>query len=514
MTISCDGVSKQFGKLNPSKASGPDELPPRLLKTVAEEISPALTLLFQQSINSGVVPDQWRRALVTSIYKKGAKSDPSNYRPISLTCICCKVMEHIVLSHMAKHLSLHNILLDTQHGFRERLSTVTQLISSIHDWALNLEKRSQTDVILLDFSKAFDKVSHKHLSAKLDFYGIRGSTLNWINGFLANRQQAVVVNGKQSSWVKVTSGVPQGSVLGPALFLLYINDIQTNITSSIRLFADDSIMYRQIASPEDHRLLQQDLQTLAAWSQTWLMSFNISKCAVLNITRKRSPSSFQYTIFGQPLSTVKSHEYLGVTVSHDLLWNDHCEKTIKKANRTLGLLRRTLTPCTKEVKAKAYESLVRPRLEYASEAWNPSSQKMVNRLEQVQRAAARFVHRDYRRETPVTPMISSLGWDSLHHRRLLAQTATFYKIHHCLVNINFPPCVTTAHYFARTDHLLKYNIVQTTIDPYKYSFYPRCIRIWNNLPSQAVTAPSLLVFKSLAMPSIRTMLPPVGSRLL
>ena len=307
---------------------------------------------------------------------------------------------------------------DSQHGFRKHLSTVTQLITSIQDWATTLEQRGLTDVILLDFSKAFDKVSHQHLLAKLNYYGIRGSTLSWIHAFLANRSQSVSVNGQHSPWVDVTSGVPQGSVLGPVLFLLYINDIQDSIQSNIRLFADDSIVYREINSPDDQVKLQQDLQTLANWSKTWLMDFNIKKCAILSITRKRNPSSFPYSIHGKLLSRVKQHDYLGVTIAHDLNWNSHVQNIIKKSNRTLGLLRRTLAPCTKEVKVRAFESLVRPRLEYAAEAWNPYTSTLVDRLEQVQRAAARFVHADYRRTTSVTPLLHNIGWDPLNIRRL------------------------------------------------------------------------------------------------
>ena len=273
--VGIPGVEKQLAALNPSKACGPDELPPKLLKSVAHEIAPALAFLFQQSYNTGIIPTQWKRAIVTSIYKKGPKSDPSNYRPISLTCICCKVMEHIILSHIAKHLNDNNILLDSQHGFREKLSTATQLISVTHDWALTLHNRGQTDVIFLDFSKAFDKVPHHHLSTKLQFYGIRGRTVNWIRAFLSDREQAVSVNGTFSSWGRVTSGVPQGSVLGPVLFLLYINDIQDQVQSTMRLFADDSVIYRKICCQEDHFKLQQDMAVLADWSTKWLMHFNI-----------------------------------------------------------------------------------------------------------------------------------------------------------------------------------------------------------------------------------------------
>ena len=255
-------MKNSFGHLIPPK-HGPDELSPRLLRTVAHEFAPALCFLFQRSYDHGTVPSQWKQALVTGICKKGPKSDPADYRPISLTCLCCKVMEHIVLSHIAKHLSANKILLDSQHGFRQRLFTVTQLITLTHDWASTLQHRGQTDVILLDFSKAFDKVPHLRLSAKLNHYGIRDQTLDWIRSFLDNRTRAVSVNGTHSSWGKVSSGVPQGSVLGPALFLLYINDIQDHIQSTMRLFADDSIVYREIVRPEVHDILQQDLQALA-----------------------------------------------------------------------------------------------------------------------------------------------------------------------------------------------------------------------------------------------------------
>ena len=323
------------------------------------------------------------------------------------------------LSHIAKHLSANKFLLDSQHGFRQCLSTVTQLITLTHDLASTLQHRGQTDVILLDFSKAFDKVPHLRLSAKLNHYGIRGQTLDWIRSFLDNRTQAVSINGTHSSWGKVSSGVPQGSVLGPALFLLYINDIQDHIQSTMRLFADDSIVYREIVRPEDHDILQQDLQALADWSSTWLMQFNINKCAILTITMKRTPSHHQYKIFGETLERVDQRDYLGVTISHDLRWDVHCNKTKQKASRTLGLLRRTLSPCKQNVKAKAYRTLVRPQLEYASVTWNPYTLVGVNCMEQVQRAAARFVFGDYRRTTLVTPHINTLGWDLLHTRRIL-----------------------------------------------------------------------------------------------
>ena len=242
LQISPEGVFKQLSQLNPKKACGPDEIPARVLKEVSQSLSPWLSFIFQQSYECNIVPSDWSNALITAIFKKGNKSDPGNYRPISLTCICCKIMEHIILSHMSKHLSSNNIAIDQQHGFREKYSCETQLISAIHDWAKNINLCRQTDVILLDFSKAFDSVSHERLFAKLDFYGIRGKTLSWIKAFLSNRTQNVSVNGVLSSSRPVVSGVPQGSVLGPVLFILFINDISCSVQSNLRLFSDDCVL--------------------------------------------------------------------------------------------------------------------------------------------------------------------------------------------------------------------------------------------------------------------------------
>ena len=216
------------------------------------------------------------------------------YSPISLTYVGCEVIENIVLSHIAKHLGANCILLESQHGFREKLSSVIQLISSCHNWATTIQSRGKVDVVFLDFSKAFDRVPHRRLSVKLSYYGINVSTLTWIIEYLRNRVQAVSVNGSHSTWGNVTSGVPHSSVLGPALCLLYIDDIKKNIQSNMRLYADDIIVYREINSINDHDILQEDLDTLSVWTTTWLMDFNICKCAILPITKKRDTSFFQF----------------------------------------------------------------------------------------------------------------------------------------------------------------------------------------------------------------------------
>ena len=320
----CDVLS-QLRRLNPNKAHVPDELSPQLLKLVAVELAPALTIIFQQSYDQSSTPKDWNSAIATPIYMKGIKSDPSNNRPISFTCICCKIMEHIMPSHIAKHIAKNNIIINEQHGFRNKLSTITQLINT---WANTLNNKGQTDIIFLDFSKAFDKISHKFILSKLHYYGIRNHTLSWIGAFLYNHTQTTVVNGVHSSYVEATSGVTQGSVLGPMLFLLYIYNINNAITAQINLFADDCVLYRNIHNQNDQGILQIDLDTISSWAEKWLMGLNINKCSVLSITLKRNSIFHDYNILGAMLKRVTNHDYLGVTISSDLNWLRHLKKKL------------------------------------------------------------------------------------------------------------------------------------------------------------------------------------------
>ena len=206
---------------------------------------------------------------MTPIYKKRDRNLPANYRPISLTCVCCKILEHIICTHIRHHLDTHNILSKLQHGFRSKHSCVSQLTITMNDLLKHRDKRTQIDMAILDFSKAFDTVPHQRLLGKLSFYGIKGPLLNWIAAFLKDRHQRVVVEGMTSGEVPVDSGVPQGSVLGPLLFLLHINDLPNVVTSQVRLFADDCLLYRPIRSVVDQEGFQRDLEALEQWATTW-----------------------------------------------------------------------------------------------------------------------------------------------------------------------------------------------------------------------------------------------------
>ena len=319
-----DGIIKQLQKINPNKANGPDKVPARFLKETAMECGAMFHHLFCQSYQHGTLPSHWTHALVCPIYKKGKKSEPVNYRPVSLTAIPCKIMEHCIVSNIWSHLNKHSIITSKQHGFRRGMSCETQLIEATYDWTNILNKgKGQIDVILLDFSKAFDVVPHHRLLMKLYMYGITGKTHRWIEDFLGNRTQEVVVNGSKSECGMVKSGVPQGTVLGPLLFLIYINDIESQITSSISLFADDSALYRPIYSESDSLSLQEDIFKLQKWANTWQMAFNVNKCKLLRITyRKSSVIKYVYNMYqanalsdNSPLLALLARKHIGFTVS-------------------------------------------------------------------------------------------------------------------------------------------------------------------------------------------------------
>ena len=319
------------------------------------------------------------------------------------------------------HLETNNIMNDNQHGFRKKRSCETQLLEFVEELSENLASGFQTDVLVMDFAKAFDKVNHSLLVHKLSEYGIQGSINNWISDFLRDRRQAVVVNGCKSGFIPVTSGVPQGSVLGPCLFLAYINDLPDTLKARTRLFADDTATYSVVANIPDQMRLQEDLDKLARWEGKWEMEFHPKKCTSLPITRSREPLQYQYVLHGHNLETVSTVKYLGVTLSKDLTWKDHIENVCSKANKTLGFLRRNLKISSRKVKETAYKAYVRPCLEYASSVWDPHQHNHTNRIEAIQRRAARFVMRDYRRTSSVSTMLDELKWPLLERRRKAAR---------------------------------------------------------------------------------------------
>jgi len=389
----------------------------------------------------------------------------------------------------------HNILYRQQHGFRSKLSCETQLIEFVNDIVSNIRTSDQTDVFVMDFLKPIDKVSHRQLIWKLHRYGICGKTNTWIH-FLSNRQQTVVMEGATSSHVSVRSGVPQGSVLGTCLFLFYIiNDLPENISSTVRLFADDTITYIALNPKSNSNILQNDLDQLATCEKEWKMEFHSQKCQVIPLTRNKTKIHNKYTLNGHTLEICNSVKYLGVTITSDLRWNAHINNIATKANNTLGFLRRNLKVSFPKIKTQAYFSLVRPILEYFSPVWDPYTKYNINKLEMVQRRAVRYVTNNFHNTSSVSNMLFSLGWQSLAGRRADAKLYLLYKIVNGLVAIPAQNYLLPLSRTSRLHHTKSFIIPHSNCDYHRYSFFSHTIRFWNALPQYTVNSPTLDAFK-------------------
>ena len=493
LNLTVDGVSNLLHDLEVHKACGPDGISPCLLKETASSTAPMLTLIYQATLKQQRVPADWKKALVVPIFKKGVHTCPANYRPISLTCIPCKIFEHIIYSHIFKHLNTHNILSQEQHGFRKYHSCESQLITTIDDFASHVDSGAQIDTIILDFSKAFDKVPHQRLLMKLAHYGIQGMLLDWVKDFLSNRSQIVILNNASSEPTEVLSGVPQGSVLGPLLFLLYINDLPRHVSSKVNLYADDTLLYRIINTPNDISILQEDLDSLSQWAHKWQMIFNASKCVHLTITRKLSPFPSTYSICNHTIQQVASAKYLGITLTNNLSWSEHITKITNKANSTRAFLQRNLSQCQRSVKCACYNTYVRPTLEYASSVWSPHLLSDINRIEMVQRRSARFVYNDFARTSSVTSMLNNLNWPLLQQRRDIAKVIMFCKIINNLISI--PHDHITISPVSTRGHNLRYIQLAAKSNTYLFSFFPSAIKLWNSLPDFVINSTNLNNFK-------------------
>ena len=478
--ISEAGVRKQLKALKTNKSCGPDGIHPRVLKELADVLAAPLTTLFQTSLDKASVPKDWRTAVVCPAYKKGEKYLPENYRPISLTSIVSKVMEHIITSHLMNYAEKNSMLFKNQHGFRKNRSCEKQLLEFVADISNQLDKGTQTDACVLDFSKAFDKVNHQKLLCKLAKFGMSYQVISWIEAFLTDRVQRVAVDGTESNEAGVTSGVPQGSVLGPALFLFYINDLPNSLHSTVRLFADDTILNNSATEP---RVLQDDLQRLETWEREWDMEFHPKKCQHISFTRKRHPADNTYSLHNTDIPKSDSVKYLGVTLDTKLNWKQHIENIINKGNSTLGFIRRNVTTTSNDVKCTAYKQIVRPTLEYAAGAWDSLTKTQEKTLEAVQRRAARLIYNISRTDhtTSTTNLLSNLNLEELTDRRRHTRLKLFNQYH-------FSKDDTIKNYLQRAavtskrKHQIQYQIPHSSTQHHQRCFFIKTAKEWNVLP--------------------------------
>lgn len=381
------------------------------------------------------------------------------------------------------HLNLNKLLLNSQHGFRKDLSCQTQLFELVTDLHSSLNVSRPVDAIFVDFSKAFDRVPHKRLFLKIRQLQLDQNTTRWIEEFLTNRFQTVKLNNHISNQTRVSSGVPQGSVLGPLLFLIYINDIACSLKSPIRLFADDCVVYREISNPDDTIILQSDLIRLEEWCSRWQMEINVEKTKHIMFSPTPETVPANYKINDTPIDSVQSFKYLGVFFTANLKWTCHIEYISTKALKKLGLLKRRLHLATKETRFHAYNCLIRPSLEYGSIIWHPQGANLTNLLESVQNKATRFITSSYSRYQSVSSLKNSLHLPSLAMRRKLARLSFFHSLYHSSTPFSQLHIIPPPHISARVDHTFKVKPIFAKTERYKNSPLVLAIAEWNALPA-------------------------------
>ena len=425
-------IFNTLGTFKNSRSVDTDGYSVSFYKEIGKQISEPLSNIFKLSYDTGTIPDNWKKARVVPIYKKGNAADPGNYRPISLTSIACKIMEKIIREVMMDFTMANNLLGSDQFGFLPNKSTMLQLLLCVDDWTQAMEAGQPTDVILIDYAKAFDSVVHNKLLAKLSWFGFNRSILEWIRDFLSGRTQFVKIGQSISVEKKVVSGVPQGSVLGPLLFILYINDLNCLI-AILRKFADDVKMYRSISSAIDHQNLLSAALQLEKWSDNWQLSVAGNKCSVFHVGRNNN--SLEYILGSGALKHIYEVKDLGVWFTSDLKVALHCSNIVKTARQRAAMIRRSFVSGDVGTLVWAFKVFVRPLLEYASPVWSPHLVKDVDLVESVQRHFTKYL--PGMRNKSYNQRLHLLKLDSLEARRLKADLNLTYSLLHGLVDTDF-----------------------------------------------------------------------------
>ena len=495
IVIDPSDVFKALASLNCTKAPGIDDISPLILKHCATNLSLPLAHLFNTCIQTSSLPDEWKVHKIVPIPKCSDISDIKNYRPISLLCIVSKVLEQIIYDKIIDF--IHPLLSQHQFGFLKNRSCLTQLLLSFSYIVSSLESKSPCDIIYLDFRKAFDTIPHSELLFKLWSLGITGPLWSWFQAYLSNRSHLVSVHGCSSKSLPVRSGVPQGSVLGPLLFLIYINDIPNVINfCNPYLFADDAKLIEAVCRhsvSSDH--LQQDIASVESWCSVWKLSLNNAKCVSLRISLLSSgstPPDPVYYINGQPIVSVDKHKDLGVIIQKNLSWSDHISAACAKAYKSLYLIRRTLSdsPSSPSLKLHLYKSLVRSKLSYCSQLWRPQLLKDIICLERVQRRATKFIlndfSSDYKSRLISLNLLPLMYWYELQDLMFLVKCLQDPSDNFDILSyghISFVSSCTRASSSAK----LKHNFCRTTTT--RHFYFNRIVHLWNVIPDIDTSQP-------------------------
>ena len=430
---------------------------------IVEQISIPLATVFNLSLEEGIVLLEWKEANIIPLFKKGSRNKSENYRPVSLTSVICKLLERLIKDHLVDFLVKNKLINPSQHGFLKARSCLTNMLCFLEDVTKWLDEGSPVDIIYLDFKKAFDKVPHQKLLLKLKAHGIGNGMINWIEKWLIDRRQRVVVDGEVSNWKAVLSGVPQGSVLGPILVLIYINDLDVDITSK-----------------------------LIEWSEKWQMLFNFGKCKCLHTGHGNEDA--QYTMGDTVLNTTLKEKDLGLTISADMKVSEQCGIAAAKGNQILGLIRRNIVYKEKELIIPLYKTIVRPHLEYCIQAWRPYHKKDIDMLERVQRRATKMIPK--LRNISYEMHLKECGLTTLETRRLRGDQIEVFKILNGYENIDRNIFFTVKEERRTRGHGVTLAKKQCRLDIRTFSFSQRTVNEWNRLSADCVGASSVNIFKN------------------
>ena len=484
------------------KATGLDQIPSKLLKLAADIVGPSLAGIFERSINTGIFPAEWKLARVTPIFKKGSKSDLDNYRPISVTPIVSKIFERIVFDQLYQYLNENNLLTNCQSGFRSLHSTLTALLEATNNWSVNIDNGLLNGVVFIDLKKAFDTIDHEILLRKLASYGADKNALAWFDSYLSHRSQKCNVNGNLSNAKELSCGVPQGSIIGPLLFLIYINDLPNSLSiASAKMFADDTHISVSATNQTDlETSVNAELNNLNCWLKANRLSLNIAKTEFMIIGSRQkllaegNPEP-RIRIDNKSIEKVTHTRSLGLIIDNRLTWAIHISEISKKVSMAIGAMKR-IRPCiTTAAAVQTYNFLILPHFDYCSPVWDGLNNELSEKLQKIQNRAARVITKTSY-DTRSRLLRKKLHWDTLAVRRKKQKVTLVFKTLNkkspvYLQDLFTPYC--TDYNLRNSEQKLALPIPRTNY--LKRSFSYDGAILWNNLPQQVRIIDSLGQFK-------------------
>ena len=502
--VSVSRVIKLLNGLSNCKATGLDKISGRILKVAANSIAPSLTHIFNHGLISNCFPDEWKMARLVPIHKKGPRDLIENYRPISILPAISKIMERILYEQIYQYLSENSLLTEHQYGFRKMHSTVSALLDSTNSWYVNMDRKMFNLVVLLDLKKAFDTIDHSILLSKLELYGITGNALSMIRSYLSGRNQKCQLSDKMSSVRRIKCGIPQGSILGPLLFLIYINDFPQCLNhATARLFADDTnLTVAGISIQEIESNMNRDLAYVNEWLLANKLSLNVVKTEFILIGSAQKLNSIviqpNIEINQVKINQVGNATVLGVEIDDRLSWDSHIDKVAKKVTSGIGAIRKIRDLVDRETLISVYNALINPHFDYCSEVWDTMGVGLSNRFQKLQNRAARVIM-NFSNDIPGPEALNALGWENLVTRRAKTKAKTMYKV------LNKLAPSPLEKLFEHKRNITQYNLrgsstslqlPQPKTEKLKKSFSYDGAKVWNSLSADVRGSATFTIFKT------------------